>query len=91
MLLNTVKPGMIEDWKLWALEKGVGVRRVNAVLQAMRTAVHYAVSRGDLPIDPFRAVRKVPVLLHNTSGTKDELNFCNNSMINRTRMNYATP
>jgi integrase len=58
--LNKLRPGMIEDWKLWTLEKGLGVRRVNAVLQAMRTAVRYAVFRGDLSIDPFGAVKKVP-------------------------------
>jgi len=51
---------MIEDWKLWALEKGVGVRRVNTILASIRTAVRFAVSRGDLERDPLQSVRKVP-------------------------------
>jgi len=57
--LSDLKPGMIEDWKLWALERGTGSRRVNAVMQAMSVPVRYAVSRGDLPNDPFRNIKKV--------------------------------
>lgn len=57
--LADLKPGMIEDWKLWALEKGVGSRRINAVLQSMAVAVRYALSRGEIPLDPFLTVKKV--------------------------------
>lgn len=57
--LAELKPGMIEDWKLWALEKGVGSRRINAILQAMAVPVRYALSRGEIPSDPFQTVKKV--------------------------------
>ena len=58
--LKDIKPGVIEDWKLWALEKGVGVRRANQILASIRTATRYAVSRGDLIRDPLQSVKKVP-------------------------------
>jgi integrase len=57
--LADLKPGMIEDWKLWALERGVGPRRINAILQSMAVPVRYALSRGEIPSDPFRTVKNV--------------------------------
>lgn len=59
LLLSDLKPGIFEDWKIWMIEKGVGTRRVNAVLQAMSVPVRNAVSRGELKTDPFSTVKKV--------------------------------
>ena len=58
--LSELKPGMIEDWKLWALEKNkTGTRRVNTSLNCMKVAVRYSVSRGDISNDPFKSIKKV--------------------------------
>lgn len=57
--LPELTPGLIEDWKLWALEKGTGHRRVNAILNSMKVAVRYAVSRGELTSNPFANIKKV--------------------------------
>lgn len=57
--LADLKPGMIEDWKLWALEAGVGSRRINAILQSMAVPVRYALSRDEISRDPFLKVKKV--------------------------------
>ncbi|MCK5153249.1 MAG: site-specific integrase [Spirochaetales bacterium] len=58
--LSELKPGMIEDWKLWALEKNkTGTRRVNTSLNCMKVAVRYSVSRGDILNNPFQSIRKV--------------------------------
>jgi integrase len=57
--LSRLKAGQINDWKLWALEKGTGTRTVNYALQAIRVAVRHAVERGDLSADPLIAVKKV--------------------------------
>ena len=58
--LKDLKPGLMDDWKLWAMENGCGVRRVNAILTSIRTAINFAVLRGDIDRDPFSAVKKVP-------------------------------
>ena len=57
--LSRLKAGQINDWKLWALERGTGRRTVNYALQAIRVAVRQAVERGDLPQDPLAPVKKV--------------------------------
>ncbi len=59
LLVSDLRPGIIEDWKVWALERGTGTRRVNSVMQAISVAIRYAVSRGDLKADPFLSVKKV--------------------------------
>jgi integrase len=51
--LKDLTPGMIQDWMRWAAAGGLSGRRINAVLQAMRIAVRYAVRREDIPRDPF--------------------------------------
>lgn len=51
--LSELKSGMIEDWKLWKLEDGLGGRRLNAILQSMRVAVRWAWEREEIPRDPF--------------------------------------
>ncbi|MEI6874486.1 MAG: site-specific integrase [Spirochaetota bacterium] len=56
--LSQLRAGHINDWKLWALEKGTGARTVNYALQAIRVAVRHSVERGDLPSDPLRPVKK---------------------------------
>lgn len=55
---SQLRAGHINDWKLWALERGTGARTVNYALQAIRVAVRHAVERGDLPTDPLRPVKK---------------------------------
>jgi integrase len=52
--LYTLTAGMIRDWMVWAA--GRGERRINAVLQALRVAVRYAVSREELGRDPFKNI-----------------------------------
>lgn len=57
--LNALTTGLIEDWKLWAIEtQKLTGRRVNAVIGAMRVPVRYAVKRQELAIDPFASVDK---------------------------------
>lgn len=58
--ITDLKPGLIKDWQLWCLENGKGARRVNAVMQAMKVPINYLLSRGDIEIDPFRNVKKIP-------------------------------
>ncbi len=45
------------------MENGCGVRRVNAILTSIRTAINFAVLKGDIDRDPFSAVKKVPYKL----------------------------
>jgi len=56
--LSKLRAGIVNDWKVWALEEGAGARTVNATLQAVRVAVRHAVERGDLPADPLASVKK---------------------------------
>jgi len=56
--LSKLRAGIVNDWKVWALEEETGARTVNATLQAIRVAVRHAVERGDLPADPLAAVKK---------------------------------
>ncbi|HNV36704.1 MAG TPA: site-specific integrase [Rectinema sp.] len=59
LTLNDLTPGHIRDWMRWAAEKGLSARRINAVLQSMRVAVRYAVSREELLRDPFAKIAEV--------------------------------
>jgi integrase len=54
--LRNLTAGMIRDWMTWAVEKGMSGRRINTVLQSMRIAVRYAVSREELGRDPFKNI-----------------------------------
>jgi integrase len=57
--LGMLTAGMIEDWKLWAMEaRGLSGRRVNVIIGAMRVPVRYAVRRQELAADPFAPVGK---------------------------------
>ena len=56
--LSKLRAGIVNDWKVWALEEGTGARTVNATLQAIRVAVRHAVERGDLAADPLASVKK---------------------------------
>jgi integrase len=62
ILLTDLTAGIIEDWKLWALEKGTGREQLNTTLKALKVPVRYLISRGDLNIiDPFNRVKNVTV------------------------------
>ncbi len=56
--LIDLTPGMIDDWKIWMLEKGIGAKRVNDCMLAMRVVVKYKVSREELDKDPFQNIKK---------------------------------
>jgi integrase len=56
--LQTLTPGIIQDWMTWAAERGMNGRRINQVIEAMRIAVKYAVQREELEKDPFRNIGK---------------------------------
>jgi integrase len=54
--LRSLTAGKVRDWMTWAAEKGMSGRRINVVLQSMRVAVRYAVSREELDRDPFKNI-----------------------------------
>ena len=58
VILKQLNPGHIRDWMTWATEKGLGPRRINAIVSSMRLAVRYAVSREDLDHDPFLRIKE---------------------------------
>ncbi len=51
---------MIEDWKLYCLKKGVGVRRLNATMQALRVPIRYLYDRQEIDRNPFDRIKPVP-------------------------------
>jgi integrase len=54
--LRCLTPALIRDWMIWMAEKGLSGRRINQVLQVMRVATRYAVSREELSRDPFKGI-----------------------------------
>jgi integrase len=56
--LRSLTPGIIRDWMIWAASNKVSGRIINLVLQGMRIAVRYAVDREEIPLDPFRTIKK---------------------------------
>jgi integrase len=60
LVLNDLTPGHLSDWQLGAAERGVSGRRINAIMQAMRVAVRWAIDRGELDTDPFAKIGKAP-------------------------------
>ena len=58
--LSQLTTGMIEDWKLNRLERGLGARRLNAILQSMPIPVRYAFEKQEIPSDPFVHVKPIP-------------------------------
>ena len=57
LLLRDLKSGMIRDWMLWAAGEGVGPRRINACLQAMRIPWRYLMDREEIDRDPFLRIK----------------------------------
>ncbi|MDR1398621.1 MAG: site-specific integrase [Treponema sp.] len=58
--MNALTAGLVEDWKLWAIEtRGLSGRRVNTIISAMRVPIRYAVRRQELTVDPFASVDRV--------------------------------
>jgi integrase len=58
LALEELKPSHIRDWMIWAVEKGLGPHRINAILSSMRVAIRYAVSREELERDPFIHIKE---------------------------------
>jgi hypothetical protein len=56
--LQNLTPGIIRDWMTWAAGNKVSGRIINLVLQGMRIAVRYAVDREEIPLNPFRTIKK---------------------------------
>jgi hypothetical protein len=54
--LRKLTAGNIRDWQTWAAAQGSSGRTINSVLSTMRVAVHYAVSREELDLDPFQNI-----------------------------------
>jgi hypothetical protein len=67
--LQKLAPALIRDWMLWATEKGMSGRKINAVLQTKRVPVRYALEREEIDRDPFRNIGKAV----ETSGEKGVL------------------
>jgi integrase len=57
---RSLTAGIIRDWMAWAAGEGLSGRVINTVLQGMRIAVRYAVSREDLDRDPFKNIKEAP-------------------------------
>jgi len=57
LILCDLKSGMIRDWMVWAAGKGVGPRRINACLQAMRVPWRYLMDREEIDRDPFLRIK----------------------------------
>ena len=55
--LHDLKSGMIRDWMVWAASKGLGPRRINACLQAMRIPWRYLMDREEIDRDPFLRIK----------------------------------
>jgi len=58
--LRNLTAGIIRDWMAWEADRGISGRVINTVLQGMRIAVRYAVSREELERDPFARIREAP-------------------------------
>jgi integrase len=57
--ISRLTTAMIDDWKLCCLEKNVGSRRVNAVLQSIRIPIRYLYERREIQVNPFDHVKPV--------------------------------
>ncbi len=51
--ISELTAAMVNDWKLWLIEKGVGKRRINTLLQTLKTPYSYAYSRDEIPENPL--------------------------------------
>ncbi|MDR2210328.1 MAG: hypothetical protein LBO65_02520 [Spirochaetaceae bacterium] len=61
--LQSLTAGVIRDWMTWAVGRGLSGRRVNMVLQSMRVAVRYAVSREGIDRGPFKNIGEAAALV----------------------------
>ena len=57
--LSQLTTAILEDWKLFILEKGIGKRRFNAVLQSIRIPIRYAYTRQEIKFDPFINIKPI--------------------------------
>ena len=91
VLLSDLTTGMLEDWKLWALEKGTGRVQVNNTLKAMKVPVRHLISRGELNIiDPFSRVKNIPTEPQEKGIlTKQEVTNLINTQYSDIRMYFA--
>jgi integrase len=60
LTLGDLTAGMIDDWMLWAADRGLSGRRINAVVQVMRVPVRRAIKRQELGTNPFATVEAAP-------------------------------
>lgn len=56
--LDQLRSGHIRDWMTWVAEAGLGPRRINSILSAMRVAVRYIVEREEIDRDPFLRIKE---------------------------------
>lgn len=57
--LSKLRRGVVDDWKLWAIERGTGRRTINYALQAMKVPLNDALNRGDIAFNPLATVKPV--------------------------------
>jgi integrase len=67
--LGKLTAALIRDWRLWLAERGVSGGRINRAMQAIRVPLRYAMTRGEVPRDPFALVK----LAHETKTEKGVL------------------
>jgi integrase len=57
--ISELSVAMVNDWKLWLVEKGVGKRRINTLIQTMKTPFSYAYNREEIPSNPFLKISPI--------------------------------
>ena len=57
LVIGDLKSGIIRDWMVWAAGKGLGPRRINASLQAIRIPWRYLMDREEIDRDPFLRIK----------------------------------
>ncbi len=57
--ISELTAGMVNDWKLWLVEKGVGKRRINTLIQTLKTAYSFAYSRDEIPENPLLKISPI--------------------------------
>jgi integrase len=50
---------MVNDWKLWLVERGTGKRRINTLIQTLKTAFAFAYSRDEVPENPLLKISPI--------------------------------
>jgi integrase len=59
--VHELKMKTIEEWKIWALERGSSRSAVNKSLEAMRVAVRDALQLHEINYDPFLHVKRLKI------------------------------